>query len=289
MSQTEFKLDPNMKLGPVCLRTNNLESMLGFYENDLGLRVIQVQQNLTALGCSKTKEPILILNHDEKALSQPADAAGLYHFALLVPDRQGLAAAYLSLGNKGIVFDGYADHQVSEALYLTDPDGNGIEIYSDRPKSEWKFEEDGEVEMITLPLDLDSLVKELPRGSDAKLTTLVEETRVGHIHLKVTDLQRSMRFYTDILGMEVMRYLGSAAFLSTGRYHHHIGMNTWESLGGPPAQKTCVGLEYFSINIPETNFNELSSMLGIGLDQYDGYKQFFASDPDDISIVFRTS
>jgi catechol 2,3-dioxygenase len=281
-----------MKFGPVCLRTNSLDSMLGFYKKELGLEVMQVQGNVTVLGCQAANganEPILILNHDEKALSRPSDAAGLYHFALLVPDRKSLAAACVSLGNKGVVFDGYADHQVSEALYLTDPDGNGIEIYADRPRREWKFDGDGEVEMATLPLDLDSLIKELPHGSHEESITIAEGTRVDHIHIKVTDLERSIEFYTDILGLEVMRYLGSAAFLSTGRYHHHIGMNTWESLGGPPAQKTWVGLEYFVISIPETNLHELSSRLGIGFDAHDGPKQVFASDPDEISIIFKSS
>jgi catechol 2,3-dioxygenase len=150
LSQSDFKLDPEMKLGPVCLKTTSPELMLSFYEEDLGLKVIQRDGNFTVLGCSAAREPILILNNDEKALKPPTDGAGLYHYALLVPDRRSLAAAYFSLGKEGVVFDGYADHQVSEALYLTDPEGNGIEIYADRPRSEWKFD-DGEVQMVTQP------------------------------------------------------------------------------------------------------------------------------------------
>ena len=286
MSQLDFKLDPGLKLGPVCLRVNDLELMLSFYEKECGLRVINRDGNFTALGCGQSKEPILILDSDEKALRPPADAAGLYHYALLVPDRKSLAAAYLSLGNNGVVFDGYADHNVSEALYLSDPEGNGIEIYADRPRDNWKFQ-DGEVQMATQPLDLESLIKEIPKEGNDELTGIVEGTRVGHVHLRVTDLQTSVTFYRNLLGLELTRYLESAAFLSVGGYHHHIGMNTWESLGGPRAQKTSLGLEYFVLNIPRANLNELSSRLGGNLStQNDGPGRLFVSDPDDINLVF---
>ncbi|MGP8070179.1 MAG: VOC family protein [Candidatus Bathyarchaeia archaeon] len=286
MSQLDFKLDPGLKLGPICLRVNDLELMLSFYERECGLKVIQRDGSFTALVCGQSKEPILILDHDEKALKPPADAAGLYHYALLVPDRKSLAATYLSLGNNGIVFDGYADHNVSEALYLSDPEGNGIEIYADRPRSDWKFDE-GEVQMATQPLDLDSLIKEVPKGGNDKLTGIPEGTRVGHVHLKVTDLQTSITFYRNILGFELMSYLGSAAFLSVGGYHHHIGMNTWESLGGSRAQKSWLGMDYFVLNIPQSNLNELSSRLRGNLSsQSDEPGKLFVSDPDDINLIF---
>ena len=286
MSQLDFKLDPGLKLGPVCLRVNDLELMLSFYEEECGLKVIQRDGSFTALACGQSKEPILLLDHDEKALKPPTDAAGLYHYALLVPDRQSLAATYLSLGNNGVVFDGYADHNVSEALYLSDPEGNGIEIYADRPRNNWKFDE-GEVQMATQPLDLESLIKELPKGGSDKLTGIVEGTRVGHMHLKVTDLQTSITFYRNILGLELTSYLGSAAFFSVGGYHHHIGMNTWESLGGPRAQKSWRGMEYFVLSIPQANLNELSSRLGGNLSsQSDGPGKLFVSDPDDINLIF---
>ena len=284
MSELDFKLDPQLKLGPVCLRVNDLELMLSFYEKECGFKIIQRDASFTALACGQSKEPILILNHDEKALKPPADAAGLYHYALLVPDRKSLAAAYISLGNSGIVFDGYADHNVSEALYLTDPEGNGIELYADRPRNSWKFD-DGEVQMATQPLDLDSLIKELPGETDERLIGFAEGTRVGHVHLKVTDLQTSITFYRNLLGLELTRYLGSAAFLSVGGYHHHIGMNTWESLGGPRAQESWQGLEYFALNIPQANLNELSSRLGGHLST-DGPGRLFVSDPDEIKLVF---
>jgi catechol 2,3-dioxygenase len=289
VAQPEFKLPPDLKMGPVCLRTKNLDAMLSFYENDLGLKAVRSDETYTALGTRSGSEPILILHQDENASTAPPNAAGLYHYALLVPDRRSLSTTYLTLGNKGVVIDGYADHQVSEALYLTDPDGNGIEIYRDRPKSEWKFDEGG-VEMTTEPLDLDSLIKESPSESRDGSTGIVEGTKVGHMHLKVSDLQNSLTFYVEALGFELMRYWGSAAFLSAGGYHHHVGMNTWESLEGPPNRKTWIGLEYFAITLPETNLSELTSRLAGNCEvQEDGSKRLFVSDPDDINLIFKTA
>lgn len=291
LSQSDFKLHPEMKLGPVSLKVRDLELMLSFYEKDLGLKVLRRDENNVELGPSEmATEPILILRHDPKAEKAPADAAGLYHYALLVPDRRGLAAAYLSLGNTEVVFDGFADHLVSEALYLTDPEGNGIEIYADRPRSEWRFDEDGYVQMATQPLDLDSLLKELSGVPHDSLTAIAGGTRVGHVHLKVTDIQRSIAFYQNILGLDLMSYWGSAAFLSLGRYHHHIGMNTWESLGGPSRKNDWAGLDYFTITIREENMRELSSRLtGSSFLHGQGPSQLFVSDLDGIELVFKTS
>lgn len=290
VSQPAFKLHPEMKLGPVSLRVGDLGTMMSFYEGDFGLKVLRRDENVVQLGAGKeATEPILILIHDPKAEKAPADAAGLYHYALLVPDRRGLAAAYLSIGNAGIVFDGFADHLVSEALYLTDPEGTGIEIYADRPRSEWKFDEEGYVQMATQPLDLDSLVKELAEVPADSLMAIARGTMVGHVHLKVTDLQRAIVFYQNILGLDLMSYWGSAAFLSVGRYHHHIGMNTWESLGGPTRKNAWAGLEHFTITIPEGNLNELTPRLTDRAFLHgQGPGQLFVSDPDGIELVFKS-
>ena len=143
MPMPEFKLNPEMTFGPVSLKVRDLGSMLSFYEKDLGLVALRRDKEVVELSPSKSAEPIIVLRHVPNAERAPDDAAGLYHYALLVPDRRSLAAAYLAIGNAGIIFDGFADHLVSEALYLTDPEGNGIEIYADRTRSHWKFDEDG--------------------------------------------------------------------------------------------------------------------------------------------------
>jgi len=289
MSMPEFKLNPEMKFGPVSLKVKNLESMLSFYEKDLGLVTRQRDKEIIELSPSKSAEPIIVLRHVPNAERAPDDAAGLYHYALLVPDRRSLAAAYLAIGNAGIIFDGFADHLVSEALYLTDPEGNGIEIYSDRTRSHWKFDEDGYVDMTTQPLDTDSLLKEVTNTSRDSLKAIADGTKVGHIHLKVTDLQRSISFYRSVMGLELMRYYGSAAFLSVGRYHHHIGMNTWESLGGKPVEENWASLEHVTITVPRENLNELSTMLADSpIAQHEGNGQLFISDPDEIALIVKS-
>ena len=290
MSQETFKLDPQLTLGPIRLKTNNLDQMLSFYHDDFGMNTIRSDQNVVMLGPDeKASEPILILDNDVKSTKPPEQSTGLYHFAILVPDRKSLAIAYLALGNRGIVFDGYADHLVSEALYLTDPDGNGIEIYADRPRDEWKFD-DGVVQMATQPLDIDSLVKESPNVPNDDRSAFSEGTRIGHVHLKVGDLQRSIGFYRDVLGLDLMSYWGSAAFLSAGGYHHHVGINTWESLGGPPVERTWTGLEYFTIKVGENNFSEFSSRLADSpIVTGHGTGQLQVSDPDHITIIIQSS
>ena len=290
MPMPEFKLNPEMTLGPVSLRVRDLSSMLSFYERDLGLVALRRDEEVIELGPSKSAEPIIVLRHLPSAESAPDDAAGLYHYALLVPDRRSLAAAYVAIGNAGIIFDGFADHLVSEALYLTDPEGNGIEIYADRARSHWKFDDDGQVNMSTQPLDIDSLLKEVTDTRPDGLKAIADGTKVGHIHLKVTDLQRSISFYRNVMGLDLMRYYGSAAFLSVGRYHHHIGMNTWESLGGTPVEKNWAGLEHATITVPRENLNELSTMLADSpIAHREGNGQLFFSDPDEIALIVKPS
>ena len=286
----EFKLNPEMTLGPVSLKVRDLGSMLSFYEKDLGLVARRRDEEVVELSPSKSAEPIIVLRHLPNAERAPDDAAGLYHYALLVPDRRSLAASYVAIGNAGIIFDGFANHLVSEALYLTDPEGNGIEIYADRTRGRWKFDEDGYVDMTTQPLDIDSLLKEVTDARRDSLKAIADGTKVGHIHLKVTDLQRSISFYRSVMGLDLMRYYGSAAFLSVGRYHHHIGMNTWESLGGKPVERNWAGLDHLTITVPRENLNELSNMLADSpIAQHEGNGQLFISDPDEIALIMKPS
>lgn len=279
-----------MRLGPISMKVKDLELMLSFYEKDFGLVSSRRDGNIVELSPGKSVEPIIVLRHVPEAERAPDGAAGLYHYALLVPDRRSLAAAYIAIGNAGIIFEGFADHLVSEALYLADPEGNGIEIYADREKSQWKFDEDGQVNMTTQPLDIDSLLKEVANVPRDSLNAIAEGTRVGHVHFKVTDLQRSIAFYRSVLGLDLMRFYGSAAFLSVGRYHHHIGMNTWESLGGKPLEKNWAGLEHVTVTVPNENLKELSCMLAdspVAHNEGDG--KLFISDPDEIELVLKAS
>jgi catechol 2,3-dioxygenase len=287
-------MDSHMRMDAVSLRVKDLDLALSFYVGDFGLRILRRADagggEIVELGTGEHRaEPLLILRYDSNARPAPPNAAGLYHYAILLPDRKSLAAAYLALGNAGVTFDGFADHLVSEALYLTDPEGNGIEIYADRPKDRWRFGEDGRVEMATQPLDLDSLVKEAPKGNQAHLVAFPGKTRIGHIHLKVTDLKRSLDFYHRLLGFELMSDWGSAAFVSVAGYHHHIGMNTWESLGGPSFSEGFMGLEYFAIHVTDVNYvHELADRLqGTSSFQSHDFDRLMLSDPDGIRILIK--
>lgn len=289
MAQTDSKTSSEMSLGPISLVVRDLDAMLDFYVKDLGLKMkVRDDQSAELRPSEESSEPLLILRHNMKAEIAPTEAAGLYHYALLVPDRRSLAGTYLSLGKSGVIFDGHADHLVSEALYLTDPEGNGVEIYADRPRDEWKFDEDGKVQIGTLPLDIDSLLREVSEIPESNLTAIPEGTRVGHIHLKVTDLGRSIAFYQQLLGLDLMSYWGSAAFLSVGGYHHHIGMNTWESLGGPSLKAGWAGLGLFTVKIPGRRLDEASTRL---IDSSVAYSQdsdrLFVSDPDGIELLIK--
>ena len=289
MAEVDSKAPLDMTLGPISLIVRNLDEMSDFYVKDLGLTTGAHTGDRIELRSSKESlEPLLILRSNANAGMAPMDAAGLYHYALLLPDRKSLAAAYLSLGKAGVIFDGHADHLVSEALYLTDPEGNGIEIYADRPRDRWRFDEDGQVQMATQPLDIDSLLQELSGAPQENLTAIPEATRIGHVHLKVTNLERSVAFYHQFLGLDLMSYWESAAFLSVGGYHHHIGMNTWESLSGPVRRTDWSGLEFFTMKMAETRAGELSAKLVDSPYVYNVESdRLFLSDPDGIELVIR--
>ena len=283
MSQSDFKMDPKMRMGPVTLRVRDLDSMLRFYNQDLGLERINENDDMIALGPSKHPERLIILKSDPTAGKPPSGSAGLYHYAILLPTRATLGEAYLALGNMGVTFDGYADHVVSEALYLSDPEGNGIEIYADKPRTEWKLDIEGSPQMGTYPLDIDSLLREVKKPSEVS-RAIPPGARIGHVHLKVTDLKRSILFYHNQLGLDMMNYWGSAAFLSAGRYHHHIGINTWESQHGPNFTEGSVGLENFTIQLYDTNvLTQLYSNHNLS------EKSRFIHDPDGIKIQLTTA
>jgi catechol 2,3-dioxygenase len=283
MSQSDFVMDSEMMMGPVALRVRDFDSAIKFYTEDLGLRVVRQQGNISELAPTNTSQTLLVLNNDPEAKTPPRNSAGLYHYAILLPSRSKLAEAYLALGNSGLAFDGYADHLVSEALYLTDPEGNGIEIYADKPKSEWKVDDDGTPQMGTYPLDLDSLLLEVKDKAMDELRAIDVGSVIGHVHLKVTEIRRSTDFYHYRMGLDLMNFWGSAAFLSAGGYHHHVGLNTWESSLGSSFEEGWTGLEYFTIRVPDARIaTALYSRLGVN------QNQTLFHDPDEIRIVINT-
>ena len=243
------RIDPATTLGPVRLTVSDLERSRAFYERAIGLQANELDDGTLGLGV--TGEPAVIeLRGDSRAPRLNRRATGLYHLAILVPTRRDLAFALARLGHTHWPLDGASDHLVSEALYLSDPDGNGIEIYRDRPRSEWRRVGD-QLQMSTLPLDLDSLLGEL-RGATELQVRAPAGTRIGHVHLQVSDLAPAEAFYHGLLGFDVMvRGYPGALFVSAGGYHHHIGLNTWHSAGAAAPPAGSVGLRSFTIELPD--------------------------------------
>ena len=238
-------IDPGTSMGAVRLTASDIDRSRDFYERAVGLRATELEDDRTGLAAGGGP-PLVELRGDPFAPSLDRSAPGLFHLAILMPSREELAAALVRLARAGVGLDGASDHLVSEALYLSDPDGNGIEIYRDRPRAEWPVR-DGSLQMATLPLDLDSVLSELGDAA-AVAAAAPADTRIGHVHLQVSDLAQAERFYSGVLGFEVIvRGYPGALFVSAGGYHHHLGLNTWHSGGSPPAAPGAIGLESFEV------------------------------------------
>ncbi len=265
-------IHPDTHVGGVRLTVADLERSREFYERALGLLATERDDGTLALGVEG--EPALIeLTGDAGAPSRPRHSTGLFHLAVLLPTRRELAVALRRLAEARVPLDGASDHLVSEALYLHDPDGNGIEIYRDRPREEWT-RVDGTLEMATLPLDIEDILTHLPPAS-AGDAVAPPGTRMGHVHLQVADLHAAKAFYSGVLGFDVVveGYAG-ALFVSAGGYHHHIGMNTWQSLGAGPPPPGAIGLRSFEVILPEAEelerVLELVSDAGISTERSNG-------------------
>lgn len=243
------------------LIVRNLDAVSSFYTELLGLRVIEQTQAIVRLSASGKEPALVILEARPDVPPRPFNTAGLFHVAFLFPDRKSLARAFLRLHERRYAFQGFADHGVSEALYLVDPEGNGIELYADRPRDRWRSA-DGSLVMITAPLDLDSLLATLSpeeRRDHNGLSAL----RIGHIHLQVSDLARAERFYHELLGFDVVqRSYPGALFVSAGGYHHHLGLNIWNSRGRAVPAEPTAGLATFGIALSSPEYvNEVHARL----------------------------
>lgn len=248
-------IHPETTLGAVHLTVRDFERSLGFYQHQLGFQLHQKTGNTARLGAGGSD--LLVLYENKTARLHPR-TTGLYHFAVLVPSRLELAYSLTRITETKTQIQGFADHLVSEAIYLADPDGNGIEIYRDRPRQTWQMV-DGQIKMAADPLDIESILEEL-NGHDQTWPGLDPETKIGHIHLHVANINKAENFYNNILGFDmILRYGPSASFLSAGGYHHHIGINTWNGAGAPPPPPDAVGLRYFVVELPDQD--ELEQIL----------------------------
>jgi catechol 2,3-dioxygenase len=226
------QIDPSLSIRSVTLAVSDLERSAAFYEQVLGLPLLARDEEQALLG-SDAAYPALRLSRLADARPAPPHSTGLFHVAWLHPTRAGLAETIRRVLAAGRGFDGASDHGVSEALYISDPDGLGIELYVDRPREQWEPGSTGRgVHMVTLPLDVEDL---LAQSESAPGPEIEPGTVIGHVHLKVADVEAASAFYEQRLGFEEQARIPSASFVSAGGYHHHIGLNSWQSRGAEAA------------------------------------------------------
>jgi catechol 2,3-dioxygenase len=243
----KFHQKPLTYVSHVHLNVKEIERSLSFYQGTLGLQVLERAANRVTL-TADGKNPLVTVEQPSNVLPKEPRRSGLYHLAILLPSRKELAKAvkhFMDIKYEAV--QGASDHLVSEAFYLSDPDGNGIELYSDRPAEGWKWRGQ-EVSMVSDPLDIPNLFAEI---GEEDFTGLPEDTIMGHIHLHVGNLVEAEEFYGKGLGFDVVHRLSShALFMSTGGYHHHIGLNIWNGEGVPAPSPNSVGMKYYTMVFP---------------------------------------
>ena len=272
-------LPDGLALGTVTLRSRDPDALVPFYRAAVGLDLMAREPARVVLGAGG--HPLVEILRDAAAPLPPARAPGLFHLAVRVPDRAALGTRLLAARRLGLRV-GAADHLVSEALYLDDPDGNGVEIYRDRPRAAWPALEDGSIDMATLPLDLRALA-----GAALDDGPAPAGTDMGHVHLKVSDLDAARHFWVEIVGMRVMAAYPGALFVSAGGYHHHLGLNVWHSAGAAPVPQGAAGLDHFAVHLPADGIAALAGRLsaaGWPFERRDG--ALVTADPAGNRVVF---
>lgn len=277
-----FHKAPVTYTGEVHLNVLDLNRSVQFYKEVIGFSILEKALNKVVLTVDG-QTPLLIIEQPENVTPKEAHKSGLYHFALLLPTRADLGAIIKHFIQHQVRL-GASDHLVSEALYLSDPDGNGIEIYADRDPSVWSWD-DGSVAMSTDPLDAESVIAE---SGDLTWDGLPATTVMGHVHLHVADLLETEKFYIA-LGFEVVTNYPQALFMSNGKYHHHLGLNTWNGVGAPAPKSGSVGLESYTLVYPnETVLNEaLSNVEKLGVNVQSLEDRILVEDPSGNRVVLR--
>ncbi|ELY41498.1 VOC family protein [Natronorubrum tibetense] len=279
MSDSSGLLPDSSRIGRTALTVGDESAVIDFYRNTVGLEQLTREASTTTLGVDRRS--LLEVRYDAAARPRPEDATGLFHNAFRVPSRAALGDA-LARVRDGWVLTGASDHGVSEALYCTDPEGNGVELYRDRPQEDWPRDDDGSLEIGSWPLDLVDLAA---AASDGPVSTVPAETSLGHVHLEVSSLEDACEFYVDTLGFDVMDTSPSAVFLAVGGYHHHLGLNTWHRRSVPPTADHC-GLAWFELVVPSSDALETvrRRLEDCGVPVTDRDEGFEIADPDGSTI-----
>ena len=278
-----FHEKPNTFVTNVEIKVSNLQRSLKYYQEVVGFKVLAEEAKRATLTADGQTALVTIVQ-PETVEAKTGLTTGLFHFALLLPTRRDLANIITHFRQNGIQF-GASDHDVSEALYLNDPDNNGIEIYIDRPEEHWTWTSD-QVHMVTEPLNIPAILAE----ATGEWNGLPADTVMGHIHLSVSNLAATEQFYTKGLGFDVVtRYGAQALFISTGRYHHHIGLNTWYSENAPKLGENQVGLKTYSLFLDNeaqaANMKENLQAIGAPVIDFDG--GFQTEDPAGNTILLK--
>ncbi|MFC4989905.1 VOC family protein [Saliphagus infecundisoli] len=241
MTDADGRLPESTRPGRSVLTVADEASTIAFYRDVIGFDVLAREP--TVLGAGGT--PLLEVRHDADARPRPRAAAGLFHNAFVLPDRAALGDALARIRDRGAL-SGASDHGVSEALYCRDPEGNGVELYRDRPREEWPRDDDG-IRIGSWPLDVEALAADADGEASDRVPA---RTRLGHVHLEVTAIDRAREFYAETLGFSVVDSSPSAVFLAAGDYHHHLGLNAWNGRSGP-AESGARGLAWFELVVPD--------------------------------------
>ena len=284
-----FSIDSKARIGQVHLNVSDIDESLQFYESFLGFKVVEKNAQSVFLSTDGMQPYLIALSKSKSNISNQKRRAGLYHFAILLPQRKDLGnfLAHLLKHKDEVKIDGFSDHLVSEAIYIRDPDHLGIEIYRDRPKIEWVWNKN-QVQMALDPLDMAGVLSE----SDKIWKDFPTHTTIGHVHLHVSNLTRTKKFYSDILGFVNTAHMTGALFFAAGSYHHHIAANTWLGENLADASTDFPGLDYFTIKF--SNKSKLEEMISrlqsqkIRVTESKNYGNTFEiSDEDKISIHLR--
>ncbi|CAA9481673.1 MAG: Glyoxalase family protein [uncultured Rubrobacteraceae bacterium] len=283
-TDSQPRLPDTLRLGSVHLTVTDLDRSVGFYEKGIGLRLHRREDGVAAMGVGG--EDLLVL-YGEPGARRAGRHAGLYHYALLFPSREELARVAVRLAATRTPIQGASDHGTHEAIYLPDPDGNGIELAADRPRGLWPRP----LDYAGGPhrLDVEGLMTAV--GGEGPAARVGPSLVVGHVHLHVGDLQRGLGFYRDTLGFDLMTFMpGAAAFVSAGGYHHHLGFNVWRGEGVPPLPEGTVGLRHWTVvlerSVDVDAVGARAGAAGIATEDHGG--GLLVRDPWGIAVLFVT-
>jgi len=277
-------------MGTVTLTAADLDAQAAFYRDAIGLRELGRDGDRVELGAPESDAPLVRLVGDPDAPPRPRRTTGLFHLAVLTPSRAELARALNRVQGAGWRFTGASDHLVSEALYLDDPEGNGIEIYRDRPREEWSRDGAGNLRMATLPLDVEGVLGSAPAGDTGE--GMPGGTTIGHVHLQVRSIGEADDFYTGGLGFDpVVRGYPGALFVSAGGYHHHLGLNTWAGEGAPSPPAGARGLRSYEIVLPDEQAlaETRAAVAAAGIEATADDGGFAVTDPSGNRAVLRSA